>query len=55
MNTRNKLEGLGLDYKKLAGFFNLTPKSFLNSSARKRYEEAALKIVQHLKNNSDAI
>lgn len=49
MTTRQKLKDLGLGYKEIAGFFNLSPDSFKNSSARDRYENAILRAIEHQK------
>lgn len=47
---REQLKQLGLDYHKIAEFFNMSPSSFKNSSARERYESAILKAIQYIKN-----
>lgn len=42
-------EHLGLTNKQIAEFFGISVKSFNNSSAKKRYETAFIKIYEYLK------
>ena len=51
MTPREELKTLGIDHHKLADFFGLSSTSFLNSSARRRYEGVALKIINWTKEN----
>ena len=51
MNIKQLKKELRLDNTKLAFFFDLTPMSFANSTAKKRYENALLKFYKHIKKN----
>jgi hypothetical protein len=51
MNTTEQLKHYGLTNGLLAEAFGLSYRSFINSSARKRYEQAALKIIEIYKQN----
>lgn len=49
MNIKELLKELGLKEKDLARFFDLKPKDYYNSSARKRYEESFIRIYSFLR------
>ena len=40
---------LQLSNTKIAGFFDLTPMAFANSTAKKRYEQALCKFYEYVK------
>lgn len=41
----------GLTNKDIAQFFNLTPEAYANSTAKKRYETALCRFLEHVKRN----
>ena len=49
MNIKKLKKELGLTQKDLAHFFGMSPDSFKNSSAKKRYENALIKSYKHIK------
>lgn len=49
MNIKQLKKELGLDNSKLAQFFDLTPASFANSTAKKRYEQSLCKFYEFVK------
>jgi len=49
MNIKQLKKELRLDNTKLAFFFDLTPMSFANSTAKKRYERALCRFYEYLK------
>ena len=50
MNIKKLKKELGLSQKDLAGFFGMSPDSFKNSSAKKRYEKALCEFYEVIKN-----
>lgn len=51
MNIKQLKKELGIDNSKLAQFFDLTPASFANSTAKSRYEQALCKFYEFIKEN----
>lgn len=51
MSIKQLKKELGLDNSKLAQFFDLTPSSFANSTAKSRYEQALCKFYDFVKNH----
>lgn len=49
MNIKQLKKELGLDNSKLAQFFDLSPTSFANSTAKSRYEQALCKFYKFVK------
>lgn len=49
LNIRQLKKELGLDNSKLAQFFDLSPTSFANSTAKSRYENALCKFYEFVK------
>lgn len=49
MDIKTLKKELGLGNKDLAEFFNLTPMAYANSTAKKRYEQALCKFLEHVK------
>ena len=49
MNIKQLKKELGLSNKKIAQFFNLSPMSFANSTAKERYENALCEFYEFLK------
>ena len=49
MNIKQLKKELGLDNRQLAQFFDLTPASFANSTAKNRYEQALCKFYEFVK------
>jgi len=45
---------LGISNKEIAGFFGLTPMSYANSSAKKRYESALCEFYEYVKKGANA-
>lgn len=52
MEYKQLKKQLGLTTAQVAEFFGLSRLSFLNSSARERYERAFVKIYQFIKNKN---
>jgi len=49
MEIKQLKKELRLDNTKLAFLFDLTPMSFANSTAKKRYEQALCRFYEHIK------
>ena len=49
MNIKQLKKELGIDNNKLAQFLDLTPASFANSTAKRRYENALCKFYEFVK------
>ena len=49
MTIKQLKKELGLDNRKLAQFFDLSPTSFANSTAKSRYEQALCKFYDFVK------
>lgn len=49
MNIKQLKKELRLDNNKLAFFFDLSPTSFANSTAKSRYEQALCRFYEHVK------
>jgi len=49
MNIKQLKKELQLSNTKIAEFFNLTPTSFANSTAKSRYEQALCKFYKYVK------
>jgi len=49
MNIKQLKKELGLDNTKLAQFFDLSPTSFANSTAKNRYEQALCEFYEFVK------
>lgn len=49
MKIKQLKKELQLSNSKIAGFFDLTPMVFANSTAKKRYEKALCKFYEHVK------
>ena len=49
MNIKQLKKELGLGNTKLAEFFDLTPMAYANSTAKKRYEQALCKFLEHVR------
>lgn len=49
MNIKQLKKELRLDNSKLAEFFDLTPASFANSTAKIRYEQALCRFYKYVK------
>ena len=51
MNIKQLKKELQLSNTKIAGFFDLAPTSFANSTAKSRYEQALCKFYEFVKKN----
>ena len=52
MNIKQLKKELGLTNSDIAGFFKLSPISYANSSAKKRYEDALCRFYELIKKKS---
>lgn len=52
MNIKQLKKELRLSNTKIAGFFNLAPSSFANSTAKSRYEQALCKFYEYVKEHN---
>lgn len=50
---REELNKVGLTNTKLAECFSLSPNSFKTSTAKNRYRNAAIKIINHIKTTKE--
>lgn len=49
LNIKQLKKELQLSNTKIAGFFDLAPTSFANSTAKKRYEQALCRFYEYVK------
>ncbi len=52
MNIKQLKKELGISNKDIAGFFNLSPAAYANSSAKKRYETALCSFYAFVKSKA---
>jgi len=54
MDIEDLKNELGINNADIAGFFGLTPMSYANSSAKKRYESALCEFYEYVKKGQNA-